>query len=176
MRNSKEFCEQLKQYLRAPIRKKRAIYKKMKTKASTFFDYCMVFQFGDKEDKIQAFKKMAKVYLNEKYPKRIYQNTLDLCAAIDELNAIDEEHVIEKEKFLNKFFKKYHESREDLLFYIAQSRDGKYAEETIDKLWSRYYETYQGMFRGIHAKEERNDNLSAASLFLANQSAILRSL
>lgn len=176
MRNSKEFCEQLKQYLRAPIREKRAIYKKMKTKASTFFDYCMVFQFGDKEDKIQAFKKMAKVYLNEKYPKRIYQNTLDLCAAIDELNAIDEEHVIEKEKFLNKFFKKYHESREDLLFYIAQSRDGKYAEETIDKLWSRYYETYQGMFRGIHAKEERNDNLSAASLFLANQSAILRSL
>ena len=176
MRNSKEFRELLKQYLRAPIREKRAIYKKMKSKASTFFDHCMVFQFGDKQDQIQAFKKMAKTYLNERYTTSIHRNTLDLCAAIDELNAIDEEHVIEKEKYLNRFFRVHHESREDLLFYIATCRDGKYANETIQKLWSRYYETYQGMYRGIHAKEERNDSLSAASLFLANQSAILRSL
>ena len=176
MRNCKEFRELLKQYLRAPIREKRAIYKKMKAKASTFFDYCMVFQFGKKEDQIKAFKKMAKTYLNEKYPIRVYRNTLDLCAAIDELNAIDEEHVIEKETFLDKFFRAHHESREDLLFYISVSRNGKYANETIRKLWSKYYETYQGMYRGIYAKEERNDRLSAASTFLANPSTILRSL
>lgn len=176
MRNSKEFRELLKQYLRAPIRGKRAIYKNMKTEALTFFDYCMVFQFGDKKDKIQAFKKMAKIYLNEKYPTMVYRNTLDLCAAIDELNAIDEEHFIEKEKFLDKFFRAHHESREDLLFYISVSRNGKYANETIRKLWSKYYETYQGMFRGIYAKEERNNSLRAASTFLANPSAILMSL
>lgn len=177
MRNTKEFSELLKQYLRAPIREKRAIYKKLEKCATKFFDFCMLFQFGEKEDQMKAFKKMAKTYLDERYPTEIHQNIMDLLTAIDEINAIDEDHVRDKEKFLDKFFnvKAKNGRKDDLLFYLAESDDGKHIIQARKKIW-KFYKTWQGLQRGIKAKRRRNTKLCQKSTFLGKSLDILGSI
>ena len=175
MRNTREFRKLLRLYLRAPRKEKSKIYKKLERCATSFFDYCMLFQFGDKADQIRAFNNMAKTFLNEKYPIQVHQNIMDLCMAIDEINAIDEKHIRDKEKYLDKFFRARHEKKEDLLFYLAESKCGNHISSAIKKV-RKFYKTYQGMQRGFEAKMKRNKKLCQKSTFLSPSLTILNSI
>ena len=175
MRNSTKFRDLMVEYLQSPYSKKSELINDLRKSAKKFFDYAMLFQF-DRYGREEAFDKMKETYLQERYPIRVHQNVLDLFSAIDEWNEIYEEDMVDKENFLDEFFKERHEKKEDLLFYLAEVEDGDYVSQAKSRLMKRYYKTEAGMERGVSAKAERNTNMSIASLFGRKSLEILSSI
>lgn len=175
MRNSNKFRDLLVQYLQSPSSKKPTIYKEMKNNAKKFFDYAMLFQFGSTTNQEFALKGMSRTVLQERYSIQVQQNILDLFDAIDEFAEDYEKIPFDKNTMLNRFFQKYHERKDDLLFYIAKS-DGNYYKSQAIKLLSKYYTTDLTMQRGINAKIERNSKLRISSCFGKNSLEILATI
>jgi hypothetical protein len=165
MRNSTKFRDLFVEYLPAPHSEKREMIEELRKSAKKFFDFAMLFQF-DRYGREEAFDKMMETYLQEKYSIRIQLNILDLFDAIDEWNEDHEEEPINKIGFLDEFFEKHHERKEDLLFYLAETEGcGRYESKAENKLLKLYYATESGMLRGVNAKIDRNSKMSIASLF-----------
>lgn len=176
MRNSYKFRELLVEYLQASYSKKTKMIDNLRKSAKKFFDYAMLFQF-DRYGREEAFEKMMKSYLQEKYFIRIQQNILDLFDAIDEWNEDHEEEPIDKNLILEKFYKKHHERKEDLLFYLAEIEgSGRYESKAEKKLLKLYYATESGMLRGVNAKIDRNTKMSIASPFGKKSMKVLDSI
>lgn len=177
MRNSSKFRDLLVEYLPASHSKKTKMIDDLRKSAKKFFDYAMLFQF-DRYGREEALDKMMETYLQEKYSIRIQQNILDLSDAIDQWNEDhDEEEPISKRIFLEAFYKKHHEKKEDLLFYLAQIEGGgRYKSKAENKLLRLYYATKSGMLRGIDAKIDRNAKMSLASPFLDDSMVVLASI
>lgn len=163
MRNSKKFRDLLVQYLQGPYKEKPGIFKKMEQNAQKFFDYAMLFQFG--YDRDFALKKMKETFLNERYSIQIQQNILDLLSAIEEVKENFGRCEIDKESILERFYRKYHKTKEDLLFYLAESENLQYGEQAEKKLLKHFYKTEPGMYQGIDAKGYRNVDLHINSAF-----------
>ena len=165
MRNSKKFRDLLVQYLQCPYKEKERILKEMTKNAKKFFDYAMLFQFGDYDVRYSALKKMKETFLDERYSIQIQQNILDLLSAIKEVEETVGYCDINKEYVLEKFYRKYNKAKEDLLFYLAESEALRYEAQAEKKLLKYFYKTEPGMYQGIDAKEYRNIDLHINSAF-----------
>ena len=174
MRNSKKFKDLLVQYLQGPHKEKEEVFKKMTKNAKKFFDYAMLFQFGEADVRESALKKMKETFLNEHYSIRAQQNILDLFGAIKEIEEDYGYCDINKEAILEKFFRKYHETKEDLLFYLAESEDLRYEAQVEKKLLKNFYKTESGMWLGIVAKRDRDIYLYHISAFGMNALDVLK--
>lgn len=176
MRNSSKFRDLLVEYLSFSHSKKTEMIDNLRKSAKKFFDFAMLFQF-DRYGREEAFDKMKETYLQERYPIRVQQNLLDLFSAIDEWNEIHEYETVDKKIFLEAFYKKCHEKKDDLLFYLAESEScGRYKSKAEKKLLKLYYATELGMVRGINAKVDRNTKMSIASPFGKNSMEVLGSI
>lgn len=172
MRNSRNFRDLLVQYLQCPYKEKEEIFKKMEQNAQKFFDYAMLFQFGDSDVRDSALKKMKETFLDERYSIQVQQNVLDLMSAIKEVEEDYGHCDISKEAILEKFFRKHNETKENLLFYLAESEDLRY-EEKAEKKLKHFYKTESGMQHGIFAKRDRDICLYLKSPFGMNSLDVL---